>query len=194
MQRVCRTIASKLESARDLTLKTRDGSTLTMRSQDRAAKQITGRAVAPGSFSQIGGVVGVAPIEGTASGAVRAVGSVKIGTPGENLLTTPLDLVIENGRISSMSGERADDVRTYLAAHNDERMNQLGVVGLGLHPAARLCGQFGEDERVAGLVHLSFGTNTYHGGTIEAKGRLDICLQPATLELDGKQLEETLWL
>ena len=194
MQQACAEMANVFERAATIGVRTGDDYVLTMNVGQRRAKQIAGRATEAGSFSQIGGVVGLAPLEGTALGSVRALGSVKLGEPADNLLNAALDVTVEDGRITAIAGDRADAVRRYLERFSDDGMKHLGVLGVGLNPKARICGSFGEDERVAGLVHLTFGTNTYHGGTIVAKARLDICLQHATLEIDGKPLEEKPWL
>ncbi|HOY67834.1 MAG TPA: aminopeptidase, partial [Candidatus Ozemobacteraceae bacterium] len=66
----------------------------------------------------------------------------------------------------------------------------LAELGVGLNPAARLCGSMLEDEGCRGTVHLGFGSNATIGGRNRVPFHLDMVLRHADLRVDDRPVLE----
>jgi leucyl aminopeptidase (aminopeptidase T) len=125
------------------------------------------------------GEVSQMPTEGTASGRIVVDGPVAhLGAGG--LLT----IHVADGRVSAVEGTdgRAEALRDLLA--NVERLDNVAEIGLGLNPAGRRNGDFQEEKKSRGRVHVALGDNLFYGGTVQCGLHVDMVLYGATLWLD----------
>jgi len=73
-----------------------------------------------------------------------------------------------------------------LESANDPKVYNIGELGIGLNPKARLCGLMLEDEGAFGSVHIALGSNADFGGNTKAARHIDLIISKSTLHLDGK--------
>ncbi|MBP7636191.1 hypothetical protein KBA41_18635, partial [Candidatus Ozemobacteraceae bacterium] len=124
----------------------------------------------------------VAPVEGTAEGTLVIDGSVPCAELG--LLQEPLTLTIQAGRIVDILGPQAATLAAVLDRLGNPATRVLAELGVGLNPAARLCGSMLEDEGCRGTVHLGFGSNATIGGRNSVSFHLDMVLRHTDLRID----------
>ena len=73
-----------------------------------------------------------------------------------------------------------------LESANDHQVYNIGELGVGLNPKAKLCGLMLEDEGAFGSVHIALGSNADFGGKTKAARHIDLIISKATLILDGQ--------
>ena len=143
---------------------------------------LTGICRAPGEVSALpGGEVSLPPIEGTAQGIVvwERVAS-DLGAIDE-----PLVITVRDGRaVAVEGGPLADRLREILAAVRDA--DNIGEIGIGLNPAARISDQITESKKALGTIRVALGDSANeYGGLVESDVHLDGLVMNPTLELDG---------
>jgi leucyl aminopeptidase (aminopeptidase T) len=70
------------------------------------------------------------------------------------------------------------------ASAGELRARVVAEIGVGLNPAAELCGAMLEDEGCAGTVHVGIGANAAIGGANAVPFHLDVVLRAPTLLVD----------
>lgn len=129
----------------------------------------------------------IAPVETASVGVIVVDGSV--ATPEIGLVTRPLRLEVEGGKVCAVSGEDAAAV-AHLESMLGERGSPRRVVaelGIGLNPLAKLTGLMLTDEGTLG-VHIGLGSNSTIGGANYAGFHLDVITRSAHLEIDGETI------
>ncbi|MFU0832449.1 MAG: 2,5-dihydroxypyridine 5,6-dioxygenase [Oscillospiraceae bacterium] len=153
---------------------------------------LTGRqgVPSPGVYKQPGkcgnlpsGEAYIAPLENGVNGEMLIDGSMV----GVGKLDSPLHVVIKNGRLQKITGDKSDQLQVLLA---NERNATVGELGIGTNPSAILSGVILEDEKVYGTVHIAFGTNTSFGGVNKADCHMDGIILAPTLYLDDQLVIE----
>ena len=145
----------------------------------------TGICLAPGEVSALpGGEVSLPPLEGTADGVVvwERVAS-DLGT-----LDEPIRIEVRAGCAVDISGGAgANRLREIVATVRDA--DNIGEIGIGLNPAARIGDQITEAKKAYGTVHIALGDSANeYGGTVECDVHLDgLVLQP-TIAFDGRNV------
>jgi len=125
----------------------------------------------------------VSPVTG--SGTI--VCDASIPYLGIGLLSEPVTLQVENGRVVSISGgAAADTVRAAWEAMDDPNVYHLAEIGIGMNPECRLTGRMLDDEGVASTCHFGIGTSNTLGGDVKAKCHYDFVLHDPTIEVDGR--------
>jgi leucyl aminopeptidase (aminopeptidase T) len=154
---------------------------------------ITGRrgnalycVVEPGEFSTAPTVeANVSPIEGSANG--RLVADASIPYLGIGVLTQPVIVEVEHGRITRIEGGgQAETLRKDLESHGDRSVYNIAELGVGLNPKCRMCGFMLEDEGVISTCHIGIGTNITLGGDTKAPVHYDLLMWTPTVEVDGQ--------
>ncbi len=168
-----------LEKSKTAKITTPSGTDLTMSIEKRPPMPDTGLYHKPGEWGNLpAGEVCLAPVEGTTNGTlvIDSMGTV---------VTHPLKVTIKNGWASKFDGPDAAKLESKLKAADKNAYN-IGELGIGTNPKARLTGNVLEDEKVLGTVHIALGDNTsYTGGHTKSKFHEDgILLQP-TVKLDS---------
>jgi len=143
---------------------------------------LTGICRNPGEVSALpGGEVSLPPIEGTSDGIVvwERVAS-DLGA-----LETPVRIEVRGGRAVAIDGGGAaarlrDIVQTVTDADN------IGEIGIGLNPAARIGDEITEAKKAFGTVHIALGDSANeYGGLVECDVHLDGLVMAPTIEFDG---------
>jgi leucyl aminopeptidase (aminopeptidase T) len=146
---------------------------------------LTGICRNPGEVSALpGGEVSLPPIEGTAEGIVawERVAS-DLGALGE-----PIRIEVRAGRaVTFAGGPEADRLRDIVATVRDA--DNIGEIGIGLNPAARIADEITEAKKAFGTVHIALGDSANeYGGLVESEVHLDGLVMAPTVEFDGRPI------
>ena len=129
-----------------------------------------------------GGEVSLPPLEGTAQGIVvwERVAS-DLGA-----LDRPVRVEVRDGRaVVIEGGASADRLRDIVAAVRDA--DNIGEIGIGLNPAARIADEITEAKKAFGTVHVALGDSANeYGGLVECEVHLDGLVMSPTVEFDGR--------
>jgi leucyl aminopeptidase (aminopeptidase T) len=128
-----------------------------------------------------GGEVSLPPIEGTSEGIVvwERVAS-DLGA-----LESPVGITVLGGRATAIvGGPSADRLREIVASVVDA--DNIGEIGIGLNPAARIGDEITEAKKAFGTVHVALGDSANeYGGLVECDVHLDGLVMEPTIEFDG---------
>jgi leucyl aminopeptidase (aminopeptidase T) len=143
---------------------------------------LTGICRNPGEVSALpGGEVSLPPVEGTSVGVVvwERVAS-DLGA-----LDGPVRITVRAGRaVSIKGGASAERLRAIVEAVADA--DNIGEIGIGLNPAARIGDQITEAKKAFGTVHIALGDSANeYGGLVESDVHLDGLIMEPTVEFDG---------
>jgi leucyl aminopeptidase (aminopeptidase T) len=144
---------------------------------------LTGICRNPGEVSALpGGEVSLPPIEGTAEGVVvwERVAS-DLGA-----LEAPVHIEVRGGRATEIRGDAsADRLREIVATVHDA--DNIGEIGIGLNPAARIADDITEAKKAFGTIHIALGDSANeYGGLVECDVHLDGLVMTPTIEFDGR--------
>ncbi len=124
----------------------------------------------------------VSPVTG--SGVIVCDASVPY--LGIGVLSEPLTLTVEDGRVVAIEGgPAADVVRNSWEALRDPNVYHLAELGIGMNPSCRLTGRMLDDEGVASTCHFGIGSSYTLGGDVKAKCHYDFVLHDPTIAVDG---------
>jgi leucyl aminopeptidase (aminopeptidase T) len=172
-------VAAVLENRKSVEISTPSGTNLSMSIEGRPPLRDTGLYHNPGDWGNLpAGEACLAPVEGTTQG------TLVIDRMGE-IVKKQLHIVVKDGWAKEFEGPDSAKLRGILKSA-DENAYNIGELGIGTNPKARLTGRVLEDEKVLGTIHIALGDNTsYVGGHTKSKIHLDgILLQP-TVKVDG---------
>lgn len=135
-------------------------------------------AFADGEVSQM-------PREGSAEGRIVVDGPMAHLGTGETF-----SLTLAAGRVLAVEGDgaRAEGLRGIL--RSVPFADNVAEVGIGLNPACRRNGDFEEEKKARGLVHVALGDNLFYGGTVRCGVHMDMVLYRPTVWLDGEAVVE----
>ena len=143
---------------------------------------LTGICRNPGEVSALpGGEVSLPPVEGTSEGIVvwERVAS-DLGA-----LEAPVRITVVGGRATTIEGgPSAARLREIVASVPDA--DNIGEIGIGLNPAARIGDEITEAKKAFGTVHVALGDSANeYGGLVECDVHLDGLVMEPTIEFDG---------
>ena len=145
-----------------------------------------GFATEPGTSSAFSdGEVSLGPNQGTAEGVVVIDGPIAhIGQPA-----TPLRLEFQKGRLVKMSGDEKAAKQLQDIIDTVKDADNFAEIGIGINPNCRQNGEFEEEKKRLGNVHIAIGKNTGgYGGTIAADIHLDMVFYDGTVKTDKDTL------
>ncbi len=175
-------VAHILERAKKVRVTTPSGTDLTMSIEGRLPLADTGLYHKPGEWGNLpAGEVCLAPVEGTTNGilVIDSMGSI---------VTQPLRVTVKEGWAKKFEGADATKLEGLLKKADRNAYN-IGELGIGTNPKARISGEVLEDEKVLGTVHMALGDNTsYQGGHTKSKIHLDGILFQPTVKVDARSL------
>ncbi|MFQ6053161.1 MAG: aminopeptidase [Candidatus Bathyarchaeia archaeon] len=131
------------------------------------------------------GEVSLGPVEGTTEGVVVVDGPIAyLGLPDE-----PVRMEVGEGRITEVEGGRtAERVRALL--ESVPNFDNFAEIGIGVNPKARRSGDWQEEKKRWGNVHIALGDNIYYGGTTKCPLHSDFVVYRPTVEVDGRVIVE----
>jgi leucyl aminopeptidase (aminopeptidase T) len=143
---------------------------------------LTGICRNPGEVSALpGGEVSLPPVEGTADGVVvwERVAS-DLGA-----LEGPVTITVREGRAVAFEGGASAE-RLRRIVENVVDADNIGEIGIGLNPAARIGDEITEAKKAFGTVHVALGDSANeYGGLVECELHLDGLVMEPTIEFDG---------
>ena len=167
-----------LIKAKTVKITTPSGTDLTMSIENRPPMPDTGLYHKPGDWGNLpAGEVCLAPVEGTTNGTLvmDSMGSI---------VTQPLKVTVKDGWAKKFDGPDAAKLESKLKSADRNAYN-IGELGIGTNPKARITGNVLEDEKVLGTVHIALGDNTsYTGGHTKSNIHLDAILFQPTVKMD----------
>ncbi len=126
------------------------------------------------------GEVSQGPNEGTAGGVIVVDGPIcYLGVPDE-----PIRLRVEKGRVTAIEsdGRTARELRSIL--DEIENADNIAEVGIGLNPMSLHNGDFEEEKKARGNVHIALGDNIFYGGQTRSDVHMDMVIYRPTVWLD----------
>lgn len=163
-----RRLLAALSTAHEIRILTRRGTDLRLR---------------PREWTATDGEVYTAPVETSAQGTVVFDGSAYSG-----LLSPPLTLCLDAGRVTNLDRIEADTPQLAMVLHDlsrDTGARQVAELGLGINPGARRDADIMEAEQARGTCHIGFGHNAAFGGRNESAVHTDYCILRPTIEVDN---------
>jgi leucyl aminopeptidase (aminopeptidase T) len=143
---------------------------------------LTGICRSPGEVSALpGGEVSLPPVEGTSEGVMvwERVAS-DLGP-----LDAPVRITVRRGRATAIEGGRSAARLRDIVASVVDAVN-IGEIGIGLNPSARIGGEITEAKKAFGTVHIALGDSANeYGGLVECEVHLDGLVMEPTIEFDG---------
>jgi leucyl aminopeptidase (aminopeptidase T) len=180
VEQLTKRVAAALDSAREAIVVT-GNHRLRMSLEGRNAVPSTGIYREPGHSGNLpSGEAFLAPLEGTAEGALLVDGSIA----GVGVLSEPVLLKISEGSLTFASGP--DGERVLALLDRSEEGRNVAELGIGTNDSARLTGVTLEDEKIYGTLHIAFGSNDTFGGTVAAGVHLDAVVLEPELYLDDQ--------
>jgi leucyl aminopeptidase (aminopeptidase T) len=146
---------------------------------------LTGICRNPGEVSALpGGEVSLPPVEGTAEGVVVW----ELVASDLRTLDEPVRIEVRAGRATAIDGGRsADQLREIVASVRDA--DNIGEIGIGLNPSARIGDDITEAKKAFGTVHIALGDSANeYGGLVECDVHLDGLVMAPTVEFDGRPI------
>jgi leucyl aminopeptidase (aminopeptidase T) len=183
VRRRAETLAALWRRTREVRITSPAGTDLRATVQGREPMAwLTGICRNAGEVSALpGGEVSLPPLEGTSQGVVvwERVAS-DLGA-----LEAPITITVRDGRAASIQGgPSADRLRVIVAEIRDA--DNIGEIGIGLNPAARIADEITEAKKAFGTVHVALGDSANeYGGLVECDVHLDGLVMEPTIEFDG---------
>jgi len=176
----CRRIKEILDKAERIRVTNPGGTDITLGARGRSAFSDDGDFSLPGTGGNLpAGEVFLSPELGTAEGVIVFDGSISC-VSGDLVLERPVRALVRGGFVAGVEGDsEAAEVRRSLedGAESARRMaaegrispekgvqyarnaRNLGELGIGLNPRARITGNMLEDEKVLRTCHFAIGSN-----------------------------------
>lgn len=146
-----------------------------------------GFATEPGleaAFSD--GEVSQMPRVNTAEGVVVVDGPIAhIGQPA-----SPIRLEVKAGRVVGVSGDCRQKNELAQIIESIDNADNIAEIGIGLNPACRQNGDFEEEKKGRGNVHVAIGDNLFYGGDVYSPVHMDMVLYQPTVRLDDRVIVE----
>lgn len=185
---VAERIAARLRAGRLVHVTSPAGADITVDREGREPRGwYTGIVREPGEISAFpGGEVSFPPLEGSSQGVIvfeRVV--TDLGAIDE-----PITIRVEDGLAVAIEGG-ADAERLRQAIDGVPGATNIGELGIGLNPAARITDDITESKKRAGTAHFALGDNAGgYGGVVESSVHLDGMLFDVTIAIDGERIVE----
>ena len=142
-----------------------------------------GFATEPGqeaAFSD--GEVSQMPRAESAEGIIVVDGPIAhVGVPDD-----PITLHVSGGRVTSVIGNSPQAAALREIVHSIPHADNIAEIGIGLNPACRRNGDFEEEKKARGLVHVAIGDNIFYGGEVESPVHMDMVIYQPTVRLDDR--------
>ena len=120
-------------------------------------------------------------IQGTAQGVIVVDGPIAhIGQP-----VTPICIEVKDGRAVKIEGDEKGARQLRAIVDKVKDADNLAEIGIGVNPNCLKIGQFQEEKKSLGNVHIALGRNTGgYGGNIASMVHLDMVIYEATVKTD----------
>ena len=181
--------ADAFSNGSNVRVQTRRGTDISIDIAGRIGNSCPGYVMHPGDLGSPPDIeANVSPHEAGSNGFVLVDGSIPC--PEIGLLSTPVGLHIENGRIVRIEGSEllVDRLNKLFSSAGSSKAYVLAECGVGLNDRAQLTGAMLTDEGALGTMHFGFGSNATVGGLNDVPFHLDFVFREACLWVDGAPL------
>lgn len=183
--RKARRVKELLDKAERIEITTRKGTDLRLECAGRTANFCPGFCGRPGTLGSPPDIeTNIPPLEEKSEGEIIVDGSIPCSEIG--VIREDIPIKIKNGMIAEIS-ETSVHAQALKGIFEMQGKNArvLAEFGVGLNPAAQLCGRMLEDEGCLGTVHFGFGSNSTIGGLNKINFHLDFVIRNPTVRVDG---------
>jgi leucyl aminopeptidase (aminopeptidase T) len=122
----------------------------------------------------------------------RAEGILVVDGPIAHLgrLDSPITMQVSHGRVTEVQGDcrQADELRHIIETIPNAA--NIAEIGIGLNAACRRNGDFEEEKKGRGNVHVALGDNVFYGGDVHSPVHMDMVLYRPTVRLDERVVVE----
>jgi leucyl aminopeptidase (aminopeptidase T) len=181
-------LADALRGGAEMRVTSPAGTDITFSIEGREPKGwLTGVCRNPGEVSAFpGGEVSLPPVEGTATGRIvieRVMTDIGV-------ITTPITWTVQNGVVVDISGgAEAERLRTHI--EGIENATNIGELGIGINPLARITSDITESKKRLGTAHMAMGDSAGgYGGTVVSDVHLDGIIMTPRIEVDGRLIAD----
>ncbi len=183
-----RRLLAELEGAKEIRIRGRAGTDLTLRVDGRPWKSDALPLEAGNGANYPGGEIFVAPLKEGADGVL--VADLTVPYTAEGLVDAPVTLRFERGRVVEITGGKAAQMLGELVAGAGAGADVIAELGIGLNQAVKPRGHVMLDEKAAGTAHVAIGKNTGpYGGDNDASIHVDCIFSKPEVEADGRRLD-----
>jgi leucyl aminopeptidase (aminopeptidase T) len=188
MQELGKKLASVLEKSKKAKITDPDGTDLSFALESRKAHIYDGviddEDVKMGAtFTTLpSGTVSVAPVETSANGILAS----NVPYPQAGVLVRKMSLRFENGKLTSLDGDKNFEVIKRMCEKGTGDKNRIGWLSLGLNPKASL--GFANNQIVLGTATVGLGLNKELGGLNDSDWALPVTLAKPTVKLDERTI------
>lgn len=185
VERLTNLVSDVLDKGKAVEITTPSGTNLTMSIDGRTCLRDTGiYHEPPNNWGNLpAGEACLAPVEGTTQGVLVIDSMGKV-------VTQPVRVTLKDGWAVQFDGADAGRLESLLRRGDANAFN-VGELGVGTNPKARLTGAVLEDEKVLGTVHVALGDNSsYPGGHSKSNIHMDGILLEPTVHVNGVLLLE----
>ena len=188
LEEPARRLLAVLEGSKEIRIRGRAGTDLTLRVEGRPWKSDALPLEAGGGANFPGGEVFIAPLKDGADGVL--VADLTVPYTVEGLVDEPVTLRFEQGRVVEISGAKAAEMLRELIARSGPGADVIAELGIGLNPAVTPRGHVMLDEKAAHTAHVAIGKNTgSYGGDNDAAIHVDCIFSEPTVEADGRPID-----
>jgi len=207
MRSRCAIIANQLQDVNEVRVKTELGTDVVIRIKGRKPLVDDGDFRSPGRGGNLpAGEVYISPQLGASYGTIVFDGSITLDETV--VIKTPVKVEIEKGFVTKIEGgKEAKMLEDYIVKAekrpfemakkgeiNEKKAKELaknarniGELGIGANPNAKIIGNVLEDEKVLGTVHFAIGSNYDHDAP--ALIHSDGIVKKPTITIGGKPLK-----
>ena len=103
---------------------------------------------------------------------------------------SPITMQVEKGCVVSIHGtcRQAEELRHILESIPNAA--NIAEIGIGLNPMCRQNGDFEEEKKGRGNVHIALGDNIFYGGDVHSPVHMDMVIYQPTVTLDDRLVVE----
>lgn len=186
-----REMSKILERSKEIRITSKIWTDLTMNTSSRTVICSDGFCQNPGDFAAFpDGEVYLAPVPGSSEGTIMVDDPIAyVGVPEE-----PIKLTIRKGRIENVEGKCKEVNELIEKINMDKNARNCPVeFAIGINPKCRRSGEFQEEKRKLGNIHLAFGhplpgsvsEEEYQDPNVDSLIHSDLVLYDMTIDIDG---------
>lgn len=174
-----RRLADRVNRADKILVETTNGTRMNFEKKGRVASADDGLLTEPGSFGNLpAGEVYLAPVEG------RSSGTMVLEFAPTRKLSTPLELVVEDGMVTEIRGD--EPYRRYLEDKfiQNALNRNIAELGIGTNDRATRPDNILEAEKILGTIHIALGDNSSFGGAVTTPFHEDFVFYGPTVKAE----------
>jgi leucyl aminopeptidase (aminopeptidase T) len=178
-------LSALLRKTQQVHVTSKFGTEVRLSIEGRPVHVLSGFATEPGTFAALpDGEVPISPVEDSTQGLIVFDHAMD----GIGLLTEPIRMWVENGRVVEIDGGKEAYRLKKLIESSDDGATNIAEFAIGTNPKALLIGNLAEDKKTEGSVHFAIGDNHNLGGTVKSSIHLDGLIAKPNVEIDGRSI------